>query len=171
MVTIMQVETDNQIHQTQELFVEYFDFLRADVDNTVDDLNDVPPLAGYREEIASLPGRYSPPDGRLLLARYETEAAGCVAFYQLEDGICEVKRLWVRPRFRGQRIGRMLVEALIEEARSSGYSAMVLSTVDVLQEAIFLYQSVGFELIPPYYDMPEDMLAHEVFMKLDLRQR
>jgi len=65
----------------------------------------------------------------------------------------------------------MLVEALIEEARSSGYSAMVLSTVDVLQEAIFLYQSVGFELIPPYYDMPEDMLAHEVFMKLDLRQR
>jgi len=170
MVTVLQATTDDQIHKTQELFVEYFDFLRADVDK-VDDLNDVPPLAGYREEIASLPGRYAPPDGRLLLAFDEAEAAGCVAFYKLDEGVCEVKRLWVRPNFRGKKIGRILVETLIEEAQYSGYAAIVLSTVDVLTEAIALYQSLGFEQIEPYYEMPEGMLAHEVFLKLDLAQK
>ncbi len=168
MVIIMQVVTDEQIRQAQELFTEYFDFLRTDVDTSVDDLDDVPPLAGYRDELASLPGKYGPPDGRLLLAQHEAEIAGCVAFYKLRDGVCEVKRLWVRPQFRGKKISRALVEALIEEARKIGYTAMVLSTVDVLKEAISLYQSLGFEIIAPYYDMPEAMLAHEIFMKLDL---
>lgn len=167
MVTVVQVTTDDQIHKTQELFVEYFDFLRTDVDK-VDDLDAVPPLAGYREEIASLPGRYSPPDGRLLLATDDDKAAGCVAFYQLDEGVCEVKRLWVRPNFRGKKVGRILVERLIDEARQIGYQAIVLSTVDVLKEAIGLYRSFGFEVIKPYYEMPEEMLAHEIFMRLDL---
>ena len=116
MVNVVQATTDDHIHKTQELFVEYFDFLRTDVDK-VDDLDTVPPLAGYREEIASLPGRYGPPDGRLLLAMDEDQAAGCVAFYKLDEGVCEVKRLWVRPNFRGKKVGRILVETLIEEAR------------------------------------------------------
>jgi putative acetyltransferase len=167
MVTVVQVSTDDHIHKTQELFVEYFDFLRSDVDK-VDDLDDMPPLAGYQEEIASLPGRYGLPDGRLLLAFDETEVAGCVAFYQLDEGVCEVKRLWVRPNFRGKKIDRILVETLIEEARQIGYATIVLSTVDVLKEAIGLYQSFGFEVNEPFYEMPEEMLAHEIFMRLDL---
>ena len=165
MVTVVQATTDDHIHKAQELFVEYFDFLRTD---TVDDLNDVPPLATYREEIASLPGRYAQPEGRLLLAYDEAEVAGCVAFYQLDESVCEVKQLWIRPNFQGRKIGRILVESLIEEARQSGYATMVLSTIYILKEAISLYQSLGFELIEPFYEMPEEMLAHEVFMKLDL---
>ena len=96
--------------------------------------------------------------------------AGIVAraFYKFNDGVCEVKRLWVRPQFRGKKISRALVETLIEEARKIGYASMVLSTVDILKEAIVPYQSLGFETIAPYYAMPEAMLAHEIFMRLDL---
>ena len=167
MITVIQVVTAEQIRQAQELFEEYFDFLRADVDK-VDDLNDVPPLAGYREEIAGLPGKYTPPEGRLLVAYEGTEPAGCVAFYKLDDGVCEVKRLWARPRFRGRKVGRTLVETLIDEARKSGYTAIILSTVDVLVEAIALYTSLGFQKTTPYYDMPPDMLEHEIFLRLEL---
>jgi len=168
MVSVGRAVSSEQIQQVQELFTEYFDFLRTDVDTDVADLNDVPPLAGYEEEVATLPGHYAPPDGCLLLAEYEGKAAGCVAFYQLEDGICEIKRLWVRPQFRGKKISRMLVETLIEEAREVGYAAIVLSTVDILKEARSLYESLGFETIAPYFDLPEVMLAHEIFMRLDL---
>jgi GNAT superfamily N-acetyltransferase len=168
MITIVQAATETEIQQAQELFVEYFEFLRSDVDNTVDDLDEVPPLAGYRDEIARLPGKYAAPEGRLLVAQYESEAAGCVAFYKFGAGICEVKRLWTRPQFRGRKVGRMLVERLIAEARTSGYSSMILSTVDVLKEAISLYRSVGFEITTPYYELPPEMLEHEIFMKLEL---
>ena len=171
MITIVQVETEAQIRQAQALFEEYFEFLRTDVDNTVADLDDVPPLAGYRDEIAGLPGKYAPPEGRLLIARYGAEAAGCVAFYEFGEGVCEVKRLWTRPQFRGKKIGRTLVETLIEEARQIGYSMMLLSTAGVLTEALSLYGSVGFEKTAPYFDMPEAMLDHEIFMKLELSQR
>ena len=168
MLSIVQVVTGEQIQQVRELFTEYFDFLRTDVDTDVGDLNDVPPLAGYEEEIADLPGRYAPPDGCLLIAEYEGETAGCVAFYKLEDGICEIKRLWVRPQFRGKKISRALVIRLIDAARQAGYEAVVLSTVDILKEARSLYESFGFRTIAPYYEMPEAMLAHDIFMRLDL---
>ncbi|MBI1278299.1 MAG: GNAT family N-acetyltransferase [Anaerolineaceae bacterium] len=168
MLSVVRAATDEQIQHIRELFAEYFDFLRTDVDTDVGDLNDVPPLAGYEEEMATLPGRYAAPDGCLLLAEYEGKAAGCVAYYKLEDGICEIKRLWVRPSFRGKKISRVLVETLIEEARKRGYAAIVLSTVDILKEARTLYESLGFTTTAPYYEMPEAMLAHEVFMRLDL---
>ena len=168
MVTIVQAVTEEHIRQVQELFTEYLDFLRTDVDTSVSDLDDVPPVAGYREELANLPGKYAPPDGRLLLAQVEGQAAGCVALYKLGDGVYEVKRLWVRPMFRGKKISRRLVEMLIAEAREMGYTTMMLSTVDILKEAISLYTSLGFETTAPYFDMPEVMLAHEIFMKLDL---
>ena len=171
MITITQAVTDENIHEVRVLFAEYFDFLRTDVDTSVDDLDDVPPVAGYREELARLPGKYGPPDGRLLLAAYEGETAGCAAFYKLSDGVCEVKRLWVRPKFRGKKISRMLVETLIEDACKLGYLTMMLSTVDVLKEAISLYRSLGFETTAPYFDMPAAMLAHEIFMQLDLSGR
>jgi len=168
MVTIVQAVTEEHIRQVQELFTEYLDFLRTDVDTSVSDLDDVPPVAGYREELANLPGKYAPPDGRLLLAQVEGQAAGCVALYKLGDGVYEVKRLWVRPMFRGKKISRRLVEMLIAEAREMGYTTMMLSTVDILKEAISLYTSLGFETTAPYFDMPAVMLAHEIFMKLDL---
>ena len=170
MISIVQVVTQEQIQQTRELFAEYFQFLQTEVDTSVDDFEDVPPVAGYKEELAHLPGKYAPPDGCLLLAEHEGKAAGCVAFYKLDNGVCEVKRLWVRPPFRGKKISRLLVETLIKEARKTGYRSMVLSTVDILKEARSLYESLGFETTAPYFEMPEAMLAHEIFMKLDLVQ-
>src|SRR5215207_6729129 len=158
-MVFMQAVTDEQIRQVQELFAEYFEFLRTDVDTDYADLDDVPPLAGYKEELAGLPGQYAPPDGRLLLATYGAESAGCVAFYKIGDGVCEVKRLWIRPQFRGKKIGRALVETLIEEARTVGYTSMLLSTVDVLKEAQSLYGSLGFERTAPYFDAPAELLA------------
>jgi GNAT superfamily N-acetyltransferase len=168
MLTIEQVVTEAQIREVQALFAEYFEFLRTEVDTDVADLDDAPPMAGYREELAELPGKYAPPEGRLLLARYEAEAAGCVALYKLGEGVCEVKRMWTRPQFRGRKVGRRLIETLIAEARAIGYTTMLLSTVDILKEAQSLYRSVGFEPTAPYFDMPDVMLAHEVFLKLDL---
>lgn len=168
MLTVVQAVTDEQIRQVRELFEEYFEFLRTDVDKDAADLNDVAPLSGYKEEMADLPGKYAPPDGRLLLAQYAGQAAGCVAFYKYGDGICEVKRLWARPQFRGKKVGRTLVETLIEEARQAGYHTILLSTVDILTEAQSLYRSLGFELTEPYFDLPPEMLAHEIFLRLDL---
>lgn len=166
MLTIVQAVNEEQIQQVRTLFTEYVEFIRTDVDTSVDNLDDVLPMAGYEQELAELPGKYAPPDGRLLLALNDGEAAGCVAFYKLNEGVCEVKRMWVRPQFRGKKIGRALVETLIAEARASGYATMLLSTVDILTEAQALYRSLGFELTEPFFELPDDLMAHEVFMKL-----
>jgi GNAT superfamily N-acetyltransferase len=168
MVTLVQAATGSEIQELQALFVEYFDFLRSDVDTTVDDLDDVPALRGYRDEIAGLPGPYALPEGLLLLAQYEGESAGCGAFINIGDGRCELKRLWVRPSFRGKKVGRALVESLINEARQAGYGAMVLNTVDILTEAQSLYRSLGFEATAAYYDSADDAMPYEIFMRLDL---
>jgi GNAT superfamily N-acetyltransferase len=168
LLSIIQATTEKQIQHVRELLAEYFEYLRTDVDTALADLNDAPPLAGYREELAGLPGKYASPDGRLLLAQYDGAIAGCVAFQRITEDICEVKRLWTRPEFRGKKIGRALVERLIEEAREVGYTSMILSTVDILKEAQSLYRSLGFELTAPYFDGPEELMAHEIFMKLIL---
>jgi putative acetyltransferase len=168
LITIEQAVTDEQIRHVQELLVEYFEFLRTDVDNDLADLNDAYALAGYKDEIASLPGSYAPPEGRLLLAQVQGEAAGCVALYKMSDRVCELKRLWTRPQFRGKKIGRLLVETLIAEARKGGYTSMILNTVGILKEATSLYRSLGFELTAPYYKNPEDVLDYEIFMRLNL---
>jgi GNAT superfamily N-acetyltransferase len=168
MVVITQAESAEQIDQVRALMAEYLDFLRREVDTDVPDMDTLPPVAGFIQEIADLPGKYAPPDGRLLLAAVDGEPAGCVAFHKLEDGVCEVKRLWARPKFRGMKVGRRLVEALIGEARSAGYRTMLLSTVDKLVEARTLYSAVGFKVTEPYFDGPEEMMAHEIFMRLEL---
>lgn len=168
MFTIVQAETADHIRQVQTLFAEYFDYLRAEVDTTLDDLDDVPPLAGYREEMAGLPGKYAPPEGRLLLALADGEVAGCVAFYRFGDDTCELKRLWTRPQYRGRKIGRALVETAIREARRAGYAAIVLSTVSVMEGALALYRALGFQPTAPYFDGPPEVMAREVFLRLDL---
>ena len=120
---------------------------------------------GFEEELATLPGRYEPPTGRLLLAQMTTDIAGCVALRKLADGVCEMKRLYVRPAFRGREIGRALAEAVITEARQMGFRRMRLDTLGTMKVALTLYESLGFRRIAAYYDNP---LPDVVYLELQL---
>lgn len=109
---------------------------------------------GFEEELAGLPGAYAPPRGRLLLAVDGSAPAGCVALRPLGDDVCEMKRLYVSPAARGRRIGRLLAETVIREARLIGYCRMRLDTLPSMKEALALYRALGFEEMAPYYASP-----------------
>ena len=120
---------------------------------------------GFDQELANLPGEYAKPEGRLLLARHDGKLAGCIALRKIDDGVCEMKRLFVRSEFRGRGIGRALAEKVIADARTIGYSSMRLDTLASMREAITLYRSLGFTPIEAYRFNP---LPHTVFMELTL---
>jgi ribosomal protein S18 acetylase RimI-like enzyme len=154
-IVILPVTTEAEIKTTRELFVEYGQSLGFSLC-----------FQSFDQEYASLPGKYAPPRGRLLLAEVDGQAAGCVALRPLETGVCEMKRLYVRPQFRGLRLGRQLAETVIAEARLIGYQAMRLDTVeDKMQSAVALYRALGFREIAPYTVNPE---ASVIFMELEL---
>ena len=108
----------------------------------------------FAEEVASLPGDYAPPDGRLLIAFVGKRPAGCVALRKIGEGVAEMKRLYVRLGFRGMKIGRRLTEEVLAEARSIGYRSVRLDTLPTMKAAQALYVSLGFVDIPPYNDHP-----------------
>ena len=143
MLKIYPVETDEDIKLVKDLFIEYVDSLGFDLC-----------FQNFEEEPANLPGEYAPLTGCLLLAKYQGRAAGCVALRKLSDGICEGKRLYIRPKFRGLKIGRKLVEAIIAEARKIGYTCIRGDTVPSMQIAQGLYASLGFKEIEPYCRNP-----------------
>jgi len=156
--TIVSAEERAQTDQARELFREYGASLGFCLC-----------FESFEREIADLPGAYRPPEGRLLLAFSRDTAAGCVALRRLEDRICEMKRLYVRPQFRRHGLGRDLVIALIERARESSYERMRLDTIAAsMTEAVSLYRSLGFKEIVAYHDKP---IAGAIFLELDLRPR
>lgn len=122
---------------------------------------------GFEVELSDLPGKYAPPRGALLLARFTGgEAIGCVAVRPIDSaGCCEMKRLYVAPQGRRLGLGKALVEAVIAKAVSIGYREMCLDTLPDMAEAIALYRRLGFRDIPPYYDTP---VAGTIFMALKL---
>jgi putative acetyltransferase len=150
---IVQVR-DQTIEAARELFREYAASLDFDLG-----------FQGFSEEVDSLPGSYAPPLGRLLLAWAGDEAAGCVALRPLEPGICEMKRLYVRPAYRQAGLGRQLAERIVQEAREAGYGKMRLDTLATMTRARALYQTLGFRPIPPYWPNPTD---GAVFLELTL---
>lgn len=122
---------------------------------------------GFEQELAALPGRYAPPAGRLYLLTDGGSAVGCIALRALEPGLCEMKRLYVRPSHRGRGLGRLLAERLIADARAIGYHIMRLDTLETWGPAVGLYRSLGFRPTARYND---DTDPHTLFMALDLTE-
>jgi len=114
------------------------------------ELGFTPCFQGFEDELASLPGKYAPPSGRLLIALKDGEPAGAVAFRPIDVSTCEAKRLYVAKAFRGYAIGVALMRRLIDEARLAGYSRLVGDTLPVMATALVIYDRIGFEHIPPY---------------------
>lgn len=122
-------------------------------------------LQHYEQELQHLETKYGPPDGRLYLAGWDGALAGCIGMKRLDEHRCEMKRLYVRPDFRGHHIAETLAEQIIRDAREAGYSAMLLDTLLFLENAIRLYQKLGFYEIACYNNSP---MEHTVYMQLDL---
>jgi len=120
----------------------------------------------FQAELDSLPGAYAPPEGVLLLAECDGGTAGCVALHKLEDGICEMKRLYVRPAYRSRKVGRILAEAIIGQARGRGYDRIRLDTLPVMERARALYETLGFKKVAPYRANAAEEVIH---MEMDLK--
>ena len=145
----------SRIAQARELFLEYAQSLGFSLC-----------FQNFDHELAGLPGDYAPPEGCLLLAEYETQLAGCVALHKLEPGVCEMKRLYLRPQFRNRGLGRALAERITTEARQIGYHRMRLDTVEpVMRDAVAMYRKLGFKEIAPYRANP---IAGAMYMELNL---
>ena len=154
---IVQAQSENEIEQVRELFGEYVAWLGINLC-----------FQNYDKEVADLPGEYALPRGRLLLALADDgAAAGCAALRNLGNGVAEMKRLFVRPAFRGQRLGWQLAEMILDEARTLGYERIRLDTLPgKMDQAIAMYRVLGFKDIAPYYNNP---VAEAAFMELELK--
>ncbi len=148
------VRDPEDIAEVRKLFREYQQSLGIDLC-----------FQNFEQELAGLPGDYAPPSGRLLLARSGPEVAGCVALRKIGEGLCEMKRLYVRDAFRAQGLGRKLAEAILAEARRIGYRRMRLDTLPSMRAAIPLYRSLGFSEITPYTINP---IEGALFMEKEL---
>jgi len=159
----LQADSPGQVAQARELFLEYAKSLGFSLC-----------FQNFDQELAGLPGDYAPPDGRLLLAYHENRLAGCVALHKFEGEIggvkiCEMKRLYLRPQFRGKGVGTALVVSVIDEARKVGYARMRLDTVEpIMKNAVAIYRRFGFREIAPYRPNP---IEGALYMELELGLR
>ena len=146
MLEIKQAETAEEIEVTRVIFREYETWLGMSLC-----------FQSFDEELANLPGKYAPPDGRLFLARHDEEIAGCIALRPLEEEICEMKRLFLRESARGKGVGVAMIERVIADACEIGYERMRLDTYPPkMGKAVSLYEAHGFYAIPPYYHNPHE---------------
>jgi putative acetyltransferase len=150
-IEIQKIATHQDLEDVKELFRAYVQFLGINLD-----------FQGFEVELAKLPAKYAEPEGAIFLAKVDGNVAGCVALWKLEDGICEMKRLFIKPTFQGLGLGKKMVLVLIDEAKNKGYKIMKLDTLKRLQSANYLYTSLGFVSTKPYNFNPEpDILYFE----------
>jgi putative acetyltransferase len=152
---IIQAHSEQYIPEVRKLFLEYEKSMNIDLC-----------FQNFDKELSGLPGNYAPPPGCLLLATENDLIAGCVALRKISGEVCEMKRLYIRPEFRGRSLGRALTKSIMGEAKSRGYRTMRLDTLPVMKEAIALYRSLGFYEIQPYRFNPvEGALFLELVLK------
>lgn len=148
--------TPADLDDVRALFREYHEWLALDLC-----------FQGFEAELAALPGRYAPPSGRLYVGEVHGALAGCIALREIEPGVCEMKRLYLRETARGLGLGRALAERVVADAREIGYACMRLDTIrDRMRAANAIYESLGFRDIPAYYPNPHGDVR---YMELDLR--
>lgn len=147
--------------EIKELFLEYTKMLVKNDMNFAKYLK----VQNYDSELEHLEDKYGLPDGRLYIVKVENEVAGCIGLRKIDDENCEMKRLYVRPAFRGHKIANKLVEMIIDDAKTIGYKNMLLDTLPFLDGAIYLYKKFGFYEIESYNNSPMDT---SIYMKLDL---
>jgi GNAT superfamily N-acetyltransferase len=143
MANLVQATAPAELAAVRELFAEY----AAGVGEPCC-------FAGFERELAGLPGDYAPPAGRLLLALEGDDPAGCVGLRPLDASTAEIKRLYLRAAYRGTGLGRRLAQTVIDAARAAGYTRVMLDTLPKMQEALALYQSMGFVETAPYLAQP-----------------
>ena len=153
-IRIIDAHEGQFLNEIRSLFLEYAESLGTPLD-----------FQGFDKELAELPGAYKPPEGALLLAVEEGKSAGCVAMRSLGNNSCEMKRLYVRPEWRGTKLGRTLAESIIERARNAGYKFMRLDTLPTMERAKMLYKSLGFYEIDAYRYNP---ISGTAYMELKL---
>ncbi len=166
--TVAEATIDADFEAFGALIREYEDWLQqryADVPGLIDGVRAHQDLDA---ELAALPAKYGPPTGRTLLARRDGHVTGGVAYRDLGDGTCEMKRLFVPDRFQGHGTGRELCKALISTAAADGYRSMRLDTGFLNSEAISMYAELGFRECPPYSAYPDELRVHLRFMELAL---
>ena len=164
MLTISQVKSDSEIMAVRDLIREF----SAWVFTLQEVTKDAPTFNKLDEELATLPGIYAPPTGQLLLAMADEQPAGCIAFKKHNSRVCELKRMYVRSTFRGQKIGLNLVKVLMEKAQKAGFECMVLDSHISMKKAHQLYQENGFNYLEGPEDFPIDIKPTVVFMECDL---
>ena len=164
MLTIGHAATPAQIESVRELLREYTDWAFSSTEGSAD----APTFEGLEDELATLPGEFGPPDGRLLLAMFDGQPAGCIALRRHDGLTGEVKRLYVRPGFRGHNVGGRLVASVIDAARTIGYHRLVLDSHHTMTSAHALYRGAGFRVVEAPADFPEHLKPIAVFMEMDL---
>ena len=158
---IKMVYAYNHTEEVSQLFTEYTDML-IENDSSFQKYLDI---QNYSDEMEHLESKYGLPEGRLYLVYCDEELAGCIGLRKIDNQNCEMKRLYVRPKFRGRKIGNLQVEKIIYDAKKIGYSHMLLDTLPFLKSAIHMYKKYGFYEIDSYNDSPMDT---SIYMKLDL---
>ncbi|WP_312938583.1 GNAT family N-acetyltransferase [Oscillibacter sp.] len=151
----------NDQEELRPLFLEYTEMLVRESPSVADYLN----LQHYDAELLDLESKYGLPDGRLYLARVDGAAAGCAALRKLDESRCELKRMYVRPQYRGKKISGALLDRLLADAHEIGYQKMLLDTLPFLTTAITMYRRRGFQEIPCYNDSP---VPETIYMEREL---
>ncbi len=165
---ICQASTPQQIEDVKNLMRAFVGWHRERHHDVIERVDRYFDHGEFEAELSELPGKFSPPRGRLLLASEGDRAAGCVALRDLGDDVCEMKRMFVYSDYQGRGVGRLLANAVIKEARQIGYKIMRLDTGDRQPEAQSLYRKIGFKPIGAYYDLPDEIRKFLVFMELNL---